>query len=475
MGKDIPLKNRDLEKRCNANIKEYGYKNQLGDEETKEEQRGMEETYRTNLRRQRDKILYTGGFRRLQDKTQVMSATLMGDHRTRLTHTLEVEQISTSIANALKLNVDLASAISLGHDIGHTPFGHAAERELNELLKDRGGFHHPIQSVRYLWEKYGDRIDVEIYKGILSHDSDMFTIKKEDAQKQLQYISKGKEVPFKDFFGEFPTTLEAQVVIWADKIAYITHDLEDFLSSSIYMEIVKYEKSQGEKKVQTKLKKILTELIEKDVKDIEEFELRDLIRNLTTNLIQSSATNINKISEDNNNNFVQKSVQYQTEKRHPNGEENNRNQYLDSLIINFKDEYRTHYYELRRFMDQYYIFSPEVQRSDAKARVIVKHLFETFTENYKLLPLIIRKDIDQAIEHQIEEEKILERYIKPEFTSDVDDIIKQIKNNNDIKKFQEIKNAIIWRKVACYISTMTDTYAENLYCNLTGSRDNYVL
>lgn len=114
----IPLTSNDLEIISDNNIADYGHKhcNELKAESENEE------TYRTQLRRQRDKILYTGGFRRLQDKTQVIPATISGDHRTRLTHTLEVEQIAVSIANSLKLNPDLVSAIALGHDVGHTPF-----------------------------------------------------------------------------------------------------------------------------------------------------------------------------------------------------------------------------------------------------------------------------------------------------------------------------------------------------------------
>lgn len=176
--KNLPLESYDLEEQFNKHIASYGYKKAVT-KKSKED----DETYRTSLRRQRDKILYTGGFRRLQDKTQVISAMVEGDHRTRLTHTLEVEQIAISIANALRLNVDLVSAIALGHDVGHTPFGHAAERKLNELLEENGGFHHPIQSIRYLWEKYGSKIESVIYEGILLHDSDMFDIDKTKAEK----------------------------------------------------------------------------------------------------------------------------------------------------------------------------------------------------------------------------------------------------------------------------------------------------
>lgn len=173
---EIPFKSSDLEKLFNDNIGQYGYKGEC-------KNNNEEETYRTSLRRQRDKILYTGGFRRLQDKTQVISATISGDHRTRLTHTLEVEQIAVSVANALSLNVDLVSAIAFGHDVGHTPFGHAAERVLNNLLKDSGGFNHSIESIKYIWGKYGNKIQKEIYEGILLHDSDMYQICKENAKK----------------------------------------------------------------------------------------------------------------------------------------------------------------------------------------------------------------------------------------------------------------------------------------------------
>ena len=181
-----------------------------------------------------------------------MSATLTGDHRTRLTHSLEVEQIALSISDALGLNRDLVSAIAIGHDVGHTPFGHAAERTLDDLLKDNGGFHHPIQSIKYLLEKYGNKLIFEIYEGILIHDSDMYTIKKDVAENQLKFCAYYENDNVRDIkkeildcFNNVPSTLEAQVVVWADKIAYITHDLEDFLNSSIYQSVIKVDSNKG--------------------------------------------------------------------------------------------------------------------------------------------------------------------------------------------------------------------------------------
>lgn len=355
-----PLRSKALVERSNDNIAQYGYREEVQENTAN----GFEETFRTGIRRQRDKILYTGGFRRLQDKTQVMSSTISGDHRTRLTHTLEVEQIAVSIANALKLNTDLVSAIALGHDVGHTPFGHAAERKLNELLKDYGGFHHPIQSVKYLWEKYEDKIASVIYEGILLHDSDMFTIGENEAEGQLKFLKNDGEKTLKKFFNSYPSTLEAQVVIWADKIAYITHDLEDFLRSQIFVNVKK--SNIG---IEGKLISILKELIPgKEIKDLKDFELRDLIRNLVTNLINSSCNNIGKFED-----FEQKDVKGLIEKSNNSGDKN-KIAYLDNLIINFDRKYRESYYDLRKLLDKAYILSPEVQRSDAKAQVIVEWL-----------------------------------------------------------------------------------------------------
>ena len=469
MVKNIPLKSNDLENLFNEHIASYGYrKNEI----KKEAEAGCEETYRTSLRRQRDKILYTGGFRRLQDKTQVISATVSGDHRTRLTHTLEVEQIAISIANALRLNMDLVSAIALGHDVGHTPFGHAAERKLNKLLKENGEFHHPIQSVRYLWEKYGSKIAPEIYEGILLHDSDMFKIKKGVAQIQLKYLKvlERPDEPFSswvkidEWLNSFPSTLEAQVVIWADKIAYITHDLEDFLRCSAYINLKK-----NNKDIEDELCGILSGLLNKEINSLDEYKPRDLIRNIISDLINSSAKNINGIPG-----LIQKTVRAETENRRQSWSSDGRNkEYLDSLLINFSSDYRTNYYKLREFLDNYYIFSPEVQKSDAKAEVIVEWLFNKLTNNYKLMPLNLRDEVDQAIICELSEDEDL-KSIYEELDQRQNTVLhfeKKVEKEypDEFEKYKPLRYKIISRKVASYIATMSDTYAENMYRNLIGS------
>lgn len=477
MGEIIPLISSDLEAVFSANIAEYGYQRKKDNSKLGYND---EETYRTELRRQRDKILYTGGFRRLQDKTQVISATVLGDHRTRLTHTLEVEQIAISIANALQLNVDLVSAIALGHDVGHTPFGHAAERKLNKLLKDNGQFHHPIQSVRYLWEKYGSKIDQEIYEGILLHDSDMFKIGKSEVKAQFRYLKnvKGESIEFEnwvkinEWINSFPSTLEAQVVIWADKIAYITHDLEDFLRCPAFTNL-----KNNDVTIEKKLCCILNKLIvNKTIRRLKNYESRDLIRNIINNLIISSAENINLIDE-----LTQDDVKEETEKRYKSRTSNDKTKdnkkYLDGLLINFSDAYRAYYYELRKFLDKFYILSPEVQKSDAKAEVIIDWLFNKLSGNYKLLPLKLREEVDNTTD-KVYRETVLSFTEKIRRYKEYIDVKRSNPSSNiiieDITK-NKIREKVISRKVACYIATMSDTYAENMYRDLLGSTGDFIL
>jgi dGTPase len=170
---------------------------------------------RTSFQRDRDRIIYSKAFRRLKHKTQVFIAPL-GDHYvTRLTHTLEVSQIARTIARALNLNEDLAEAIALGHDLGHTPFGHMGEEILNELY--RGGFRHNEQSLRVvdLLEKDGEGLNLtwEVRDGILKH-------------------SKGQADILGEKWGDVGT-LEGQVCKIADIVAYVNHDVEDAIRAGI--------------------------------------------------------------------------------------------------------------------------------------------------------------------------------------------------------------------------------------------------
>lgn len=186
----------------------------LAEEATKADEtkgRQVEETLdelRTEFQRDRDRIIHSKSFRRLMHKTQVFLAP-EGDHfRTRLTHTLEVAQISRTIARALNLNEDLTEAIALGHDLGHTPFGHNGEEILNQVHKD--GFKHNEQSLRVVdllepaKDRRGMNLTFEVRDGILNHSGD-----------------------------NNPSTLEGQIVRISDRIAYINHDIDDAIRSGV--------------------------------------------------------------------------------------------------------------------------------------------------------------------------------------------------------------------------------------------------
>lgn len=197
---------------------------------------------RTEFIRDRDRIIHCKSFRRLKHKTQVFLAP-QGDHyRTRLTHTLEVAQIARTIARALRLNEDLTEAIAMGHDLGHTPFGHSGEDVLNDLLP--GGFEHNVQSLRVVETLENDgkglNLTFEVRDGILNHKK-----------------------------SGHPATLEGCVVSLADRIAYINHDIDDAIRAGILKEADLPERSvrtlgnSHGKRIDTMIKNVVSESFDK--------------------------------------------------------------------------------------------------------------------------------------------------------------------------------------------------------------------
>ncbi len=179
---------------------------------------------RTCFQRDRDRIVHSKAFRRMEYKTQVF-VFAEGDHyRTRLTHTMEVAQVCRGLARSLRLNGDLAESVALAHDLGHPPFGHAGEQALNEILADSGGFNHNEQSLRvidYLETRYPDHqglnLSYEIREGIAKHDSP------------------GAKFDQDEFKPTEASTLEAAIVDIADEITYNSHDIDDGLASGLFM------------------------------------------------------------------------------------------------------------------------------------------------------------------------------------------------------------------------------------------------
>ncbi|RMD47167.1 MAG: deoxyguanosinetriphosphate triphosphohydrolase [Aquificota bacterium] len=221
--------------------------------QAKRDKEEIECDIRTKFQRDRDRIIHSKAFRRLKHKTQVFLSP-EGDHyRTRMTHTLEVSQIARTIAKALRLNEDLTEAIALGHDLGHTPFGHAGEF----ILRESGSYHHAKQSLRVVEklenEGKGLNLTTEVKDGILKH-------------------SKGKSPLIAE--GNMPKTLEGEIVRISDKIAYINHDLEDAVRAGIVnyedvpreiFNILGYTKSA---RIKTLVKNVIYSTIENNYKHI---------------------------------------------------------------------------------------------------------------------------------------------------------------------------------------------------------------
>ncbi|MCX7792995.1 MAG: deoxyguanosinetriphosphate triphosphohydrolase [Thermodesulfovibrionales bacterium] len=216
-----------------------------------------EDEIRTCFQRDRDRIIHSKAFRRLKHKTQVFLAP-KGDHyRTRLTHVLEVSQIARTIARALRLNEDLTEAIALGHDLGHTPFGHAGEAALREIHP--GGFDHYLQSLRVVdvLEKDGKGLNltIEVRDGIVKH-------------------SKGKGMIIPENPKDRAITLEGQIVRVADIIAYVNHDLDDALragvikKSEIPSSVLKLLGETHSKRIDTAVKDIIRNSLKDELSEI---------------------------------------------------------------------------------------------------------------------------------------------------------------------------------------------------------------
>ena len=190
--------------------------------------------YRSPFQRDRDRIIHSASFRRLKHKTQVFVNT-EGDHyRTRITHSIEVAQIARSIARYLNLNDDLAETLSLAHDLGHTPFGHAGESALNECMAIHGGFDHNLQTLRivmFLEHKYlkfkGLNLSIETLDGLIKHNGPYTEISK------LNKIVGKKNFKNRINFNK-NTSLEAQISAVSDDIAYNNHDIQDGIKANLF-------------------------------------------------------------------------------------------------------------------------------------------------------------------------------------------------------------------------------------------------
>ena len=254
---------------------------------------------RSPYQRDRDRILHSTAFRRLKHKTQVFVNT-SGDHyRTRITHSLEVSQIARTLAKVFKLNEDLSETLSLAHDLGHTPFGHAGEEALNECMLNSGGFDHNIQTLRIvtlLENRYynfkGLNLTFETLDGLIKHNGPILNKTKLDKILGRNFFKN------KINFNQSPS-LEAQIASISDDIAYNSHDLEDGLNAKLFTlkDISKIPLLNSLiKRHKTKIAKYSQELVLRQIiREIINEMVKDVILNTNKNLKKNNIKNIKDV------------------------------------------------------------------------------------------------------------------------------------------------------------------------------------
>ncbi len=325
-----------------------------------------EHPYRTAYQRDRDRVIHTTGFRRLEYKTQVFLTTEGDYYRTRLTHTIEVAQIGRTIARALQVNEDLTEAICLAHDLGHGPFGHSGESALNELMTAYGGFDHNYQSFRIV-EKLENRfpdfrglnLTFEVREGMLKHE----TVYDNSQVRELE--------------PEWLPTLEAQIVNLADEIAYTTADLDDGLRSGMI---------KPKQLADIEFWQLVTQELQIDpAKDFTDMDRHRIIRRLVgkevSDVIMATQTQLK---------------QHQIESL-----EDIRN--LSQIIVVHSEKVKQMDSQLKNFLYHNLYRHWRVMRMDLKARRVIRELFEAYVTSPIILPT--------PVQDRIKEGRVLQRTV----------------------------------------------------------------
>ncbi len=310
---------------------------------------------RSDFQRDRDRIIHSTAFRRLKHKTQVFVNTT-GDHfRTRITHSLEVAQIARTLCKFFNLNEDLCETLSLAHDLGHTPFGHAGEDALNECMKKFGGFDHNIQTIRialFLENRYyefkGLNLTLETIDGLLKHNGPIKKLNKYNSIIGKNYFKN------KINFSSYPS-LEAQIASISDDIAYNSHDLEDGLKSNLFklkdLEkipilkniIFRHSKRKNNYSIDLIIRQIIREIINEMVKDV--------IKTTNYNIKKYNLDNLNKV--------------YRT--HYP--------------IVNFSKQMNKFDIKIKHFLRQKMYYNKKVKKNTNQGKKIIKKLFSAMQKN----------------------------------------------------------------------------------------------
>ena len=311
-----------------------------------------EHPYRTAFQRDRDRIIHSSAFRRLQYKTQVFVNHEGDYYRTRITHTLEVAQIARSIARSLGLNQDLTEGIALAHDLGHTPFGHSGEKVLNEIMKSDGGFEHNAQSYRivtHLEDKYpsfkGLNLTYEVLEGVDKH--------------RTRYDRPGGD-------GE-QYTLEAQIVDLADEIAYSSHDIDDGLTSGL----LNFEGLSEAPLWKRNLDKVKQHFPNLNREKMKYQAVRQIIDEQVTDLLNETTKRVEK--------FSVKSVQDVRS--------------CPEELAAMSDGFRVQFLEMKRYLFDNMYRHQRVTRMEAKSTKVIQELFHLYESNPDILPTTTREKI----------------------------------------------------------------------------------
>jgi dGTPase len=344
---------KQLEKLEDQTLAPYGVRSK----DTKGREHPEEESnYRTAFQRDRDRILHTTAFRRLEYKTQVFITSEGDYYRTRLTHTLEVSQIGRTIARALGANEDLVEAICLVHDLGHAPFGHSGEGVLNRLMKDHGGFDHNKQSLRIVTKtecRYPDfpglNLTWETREGIVKHETEYDIADASDYNPKLR------------------GHLEAQIANIADELAYTAHDLDDGLRSKMITPAML---------AGIALWEILLESIAWQGPQLSELGRHRLIRRL----IGLEVSDMLKTTDQHLRESRVQSVQELQE--------------LEYNVASFSEDMHRRNRELKDFLYNHLYRHPRVLRMQDKAERVISDLFSVYQRESEVLPRHIQKQID---------------------------------------------------------------------------------
>lgn len=321
---------------------------------------------RSEFQRDRDRIIHSSAFRRLEGKTQVFVYHEGRNYRTRLTHSIEVAQITRTLCKSLFLNEELGEAIALAHDIGHAPFGHAGERALNKCMAKFGGFDHNVNSLKIITEREthypnfkGLNLTLETLEGTIKHNGPI----KKTSSKWLKNFNNSFDLRLKSY-----PTLEAQIAALADDIAYNNHDIDDGFRAGFFT-----------------IKQLCElDFIEKIIKDFDKQnknctdELR--IYAITRSLITSMIFDVMETTKNN------------IEKNHIKSLDDIRKS--KSFIADFSHMMHSQIKQLHQFLTDNFYTHSNIARMDMKSQKIIEDLFYAFCNNDKILPIDVRKNID---------------------------------------------------------------------------------